>query len=287
MTNLLLWAFASPKLLNWNAGKFILNTFGSPIQKAGNLEISLSRPTFSASSRSISSGKPPSATPWMNAPFFYSRRMKTHITRQGLAKAFNRAMGKANIAKSITTHSGRRTFASHNEITFAQAMLGHKNRSTIEIYTYVLDEQKKVKKTRKKVVFGIESAEVKRESWVKPVGFTAVPFCFGPATKRIQACYLKYFDLFDDLKKIRHCSIIQPINMLSKIHFLCWQPRILRTASCFELGVFYKTFGSRETSLFLCLFFHVPNRMFWWLWNSGCYSRLCILFRPGIPACAE
>lgn len=85
------------------------------------------------------------------APFFYSRRRKGFMTRQGLAKAFKRAIRRAGLEKDLSSHSGRHTLASHTDPLFAQAMLGHARRETTEIYSHLLEAQAKAERYGKKL----------------------------------------------------------------------------------------------------------------------------------------
>ncbi len=83
---------------------------------------------------------------------FVARRGKP-ITRQAVFKLLRRYAGAAGVAKNASPHKFRHSFATHllargADLRSVQAMLGHVNVATTEIYTHVADDH--VSKTHKR-----------------------------------------------------------------------------------------------------------------------------------------
>jgi integron integrase len=71
-------------------------------------------------------------------------KRRHHINENGLQKAIKAAAAKAGIAKRVTCHTMRHSFATHllqggADIRTVQELLGHADVSTTMIYTHVLN----------------------------------------------------------------------------------------------------------------------------------------------------
>lgn len=84
-----------------------------------------------------------------HAPLFLSSR-GTRISGEGLAQLVKRSVLKSNIARKLTPHSLRHSFATHLlnngcDLKTLQEMLGHKSLGATQVYTHVsLERLKKV-----------------------------------------------------------------------------------------------------------------------------------------------
>jgi len=82
---------------------------------------------------------------------FEGQNTEKHLSTRTVQVVFNNACNKANIAKEVTVHSLRHSFATHMlengiDLRYIQELLGHQSSKTTEIYTHV--SQKKIQQIK-------------------------------------------------------------------------------------------------------------------------------------------
>ncbi len=91
---------------------------------------------------------------------FPSIDKKSHITTRTAERVFEQACEKAGIAKGVSIHSLRHSFATHLlesgvDLRYIQELLGHKSSKTTEIYTHVSNKDlSKIKNTLDFIILG-------------------------------------------------------------------------------------------------------------------------------------
>ena len=91
--------------------------------------------------------------PSVDSTYLFVNRLGQPFSRPGLWKIIKRAVAKAGIAKQVSPHTFRHSFATHlleggADLRVVQEMLGHADISTTQIYTtvdreYLIAEHKK------------------------------------------------------------------------------------------------------------------------------------------------
>jgi integrase/recombinase XerD len=104
--------------------------------------IPLGRLAGDAARNYIESMRPKLVKPAKSDPALFISRIGARMTRQGFWKIIKRYAMEAGIAKDITPHTLRHSFATHllengADLRAVQEMLGHADISTTQIYTHV------------------------------------------------------------------------------------------------------------------------------------------------------
>ncbi len=101
-----------------------------------------------ALSRYVSDGRESFLRPGATSTFFFLRRGGEPMTRQGFWKLLKSYARDAGVTRKVSPHKLRHSFATHllengADLRAVQAMLGHADLSTTEIYTHVNRERLK------------------------------------------------------------------------------------------------------------------------------------------------
>jgi integrase/recombinase XerD len=104
--------------------------------------IPLGRIAGDAARKYIETMRPKLVKPLKSDPALFISRIGARMTRQGFWKIIKRYAMEAGIAKDITPHTLRHSFATHllengADLRAVQEMLGHADISTTQIYTHV------------------------------------------------------------------------------------------------------------------------------------------------------
>jgi len=108
-------------------------------------EVPLGRFAREAVGAYLAGGRPAMATRASRAALFLNQRDGDRLTRQGCAKIIRFHVGRAKIAKRVTPHTFRHSYATHlleggADVRVVQELLGHASVSTTQVYTLVTQE---------------------------------------------------------------------------------------------------------------------------------------------------
>jgi integrase/recombinase XerD len=108
-------------------------------------EVPLGRYAREALDAYLTRGRPSIATRASRSALFLNLRDGGRLTRQGCAKIIRIHVDRAKIAKRVTPHTFRHSYATHlleggADVRVVQELLGHASVSTTQIYTLVTQE---------------------------------------------------------------------------------------------------------------------------------------------------